>query len=298
MPALVDRPTSFPFPREALATRGIIWVVFIACCALPMAWMVWALCSSADAWRALHPFEWHMALLGRTLLYGLIVAVMSMVLAWPVAIVLGKGKGVAFGVLGFVLPVALLLPSIVYAYGWVQILWLANGYAQEHGWLPVGVKSLVPVPGTLADIARCVFTLGTWLWPIPAGIVGLSLRRLDSDMQQQAMLDGGYWRVVGRQMLGPILIAFTVVAILAMQEYAIYEPNGISVVATEVRTVFVTGQPGSMSNPISSVTTPQPADFPRSDQEHKKPGAAHGLEIWRRASKQESVGHAAEPCAP
>jgi ABC-type Fe3+ transport system permease subunit/DNA-binding beta-propeller fold protein YncE len=301
MAAFVDRPSSFPFPREAIVTRGIIWVVFVACCALPLAWMVWALCSSADAWRALHPFEWHMALLGRTLLYGLIVALVSMLFAWPVAMVLGKGRGVLFGFLAFVLPVALLVPSIVYTYGWVQLFWVINEILKSHGWVGPGFKWLVPVPGTVPDIGRCIWTLSTWLWPIPAGLIGLSLRRLDSDMQQQALLDGGYWRVVGRQLLAPALTGFTIVAILAMQEYAIYEPNGISVVATEVRTVFVTGEAGSMANPINSVVSTAPFGYPRTDQAHNAAAAlvtatplllVTGLLSWlvlRLARRQETT---------
>src|SRR5262245_64095394 len=38
---------------------------------------------------------------------------------------------------------------------------------------------------------------------------------------------------------------------LAMQEFAVYEPTGISVVATEVRMVFETGAYSSPDNPIT-----------------------------------------------
>jgi ABC-type Fe3+ transport system permease subunit len=96
-------------------------------------------------------------------------------------------------------------------------------------------------PGSVKDIARCVWSLGAWLWPIPAGVVGLSLRRLDSDLQQQAVLDGALGRTTFRQLAPAIAASFAMVLVLAMQEFAVYEPTGISVIAVEVRTVFDTG---------------------------------------------------------
>ena len=41
------------------------------------------------------------------------------------------------------------------------------------------------------------------------------------------------------------------VTVLATQEFAVYEPTGISVVATEVRMVFDTGAVSSADNPIA-----------------------------------------------
>jgi ABC-type Fe3+ transport system permease subunit len=42
-------------------------------------------------------------------------------------------------------------------------------------------------------------------------------------------------------MAGPMLAAGAIVLVMALQEFAVYEKSGISVVATEVRTVFETG---------------------------------------------------------
>jgi ABC-type Fe3+ transport system permease subunit/sugar lactone lactonase YvrE len=220
--------------------------------------MVWALITTPGAFSALCPLDFHLKLLGRTLLYNGAVAVLAMVLAVPVAIVLGLGRGWLAGGVAFLLPAALLVPSIVYAYGWMQVLRVASVY---------------PMPGTPGDVWRCVWTLATWLWPIPAGIVGLSLRRLDADLQQQALLDGAYWRVVGRQLLTPIVAALAVVTILAMQEFAVYEPTGISVVATEVRTVFETGQVGWTTSAISNVQSGQAFTLERTDQQRNAAAA-------------------------
>ncbi|HEY7119428.1 MAG TPA: 6-bladed beta-propeller [Tepidisphaeraceae bacterium] len=259
-----------------MIARAWIAAVFLVCCALPVAWMIWALVTTPSAWAALRPPVFHLKLLGRTLLYNSVVAFTATALAIPVAIVLGKGRGWVARGLTFVLPTALLLPSIVYAYGWMQVLRNTNEFLRDHGqWLlqRLGVESVYPMPGSVGDAWRCAWTLATWLWPIPAGVIGLSLRRLDADLQQQALLEGAYWRIVGRQLLAPALAALAVVAILAMQEFAVYEPTGISVVATEVRTVFETGEPGWRTGAISSVKTGQAFSLSPADQQ-KNAGAA------------------------
>ena len=215
-----------------------MWAVLGVCCALPVAWGLGALLVDGNGVGSLGGWAFQAKLLGRTIGYNALVAVIAVGLGLPVAAVIGRGRGVIAAVIVCVLPAALLLPSIVYAYGWMQVLRVTGAY---------------PVPGTWGDVLRCVWTLGTWLWPIPAAIVGLAWRRMDSDLQQQALMDGGYWRVVGRQLAGPMAAALGVALVLAMQEFAVYEPTGISVVATEVRTVFETGSPGLATGSIAAV---------------------------------------------
>src|SRR5438067_10036997 len=74
---------------------------------------------------------------------------------------------------------------------------------------------------------------------------------MDTQVQLQALLDGALWRVTLRELAGPLAAAAAVAAALAMQEFAVYEPTGISVVATEVRMVFETGAFSSADNPIT-----------------------------------------------
>jgi ABC-type Fe3+ transport system permease subunit len=87
-------------------------------------------------------------------------------------------------------------------------------------------------------------------------MIGLSLRRMDTAVQQQALLDGALRRVTFRQLLGPIVASLAIVTVLATQEFAVYEPTGISVVATEVRMVFDTGSVSSITN---SIMQPNPS---------------------------------------
>src|SRR5688500_2542038 len=117
----------------------------------------------ANAWGFV-PAPFYARLLTRTLAYSVAVAVLATLLALPAALALGRSRGRFAAALWFLLPAALLMPSITYAYGWSQFLRL------------LGARYDLAGP---ADVLRCVWTLATWLWPIPAGILGLALRRID-----------------------------------------------------------------------------------------------------------------------
>lgn len=104
---------------------------------------------------------------------------------------------------------------------------------------------------------RCIWSLATWLWPIPAAAIGIALRRMDIQLQQQALLDGVLWRVTLRELGGVAASAAMICTVLAVQEFAVYEPTGISVVATETRMVFETNAFSSKDNPITAAIAGQ-----------------------------------------
>ncbi|MCY2952391.1 MAG: hypothetical protein NTU53_10485 [Planctomycetota bacterium] len=222
-----------------LMAAAPLWAIVGVCCALPLGWMAWQVVSRPEVLAGVKwsGFQW--GLLGRTVLYNGAVAVVATGLGLPAAIVVGRGSGWASRIIVLVLPLALLVPSIVYTYGWMQVFRM------------MGVN-FDPAGG--ADVLRCVWVLAAWLWALPAAVVGMSLRLSDSQVQQQAMLDGALWRVTLRQMAGPIVASMAMVMVLAMQEFVVYERSGISVVATEIRTVFETGSVGLSSSAITGVT--------------------------------------------
>src|SRR5689334_17215190 len=158
--------------------------------------------------------SFRLSLLGRTLLYNGSVAVIATTMGLPAGYVLGRGRGPLARVLWVLLPAALLLPSLSYAYGWSQFVRISR-----HLVLPYGVTFR---PNGPADIFRCIWSLSAWLWAVPAGLIGLALRRLDSSVQQQAVLDGALRRVTFRQLLGPIIASLAIVTILATQEFSVY----------------------------------------------------------------------------
>jgi ABC-type Fe3+ transport system permease subunit len=237
--------TTKPFNRRTAGTLltalPAVLIIFI-CCGLPLLWMLVAVVLNPQVRGEVKLTDFRLMLLVRTLGYNGIASVIATAMGLPAGFVLGRGRGWFARILWVLLPAALLMPSLSYAYGWsqfVRIVW-------HHAIWPAG----------WFDIFRCIWSLAAWLWAVPAGLIGLALRRMDTNVQQQAMLDGALYRITFRQLLGPIIASLAVVTVLASQEFAVYEPTGISVVATELRMVFVTG---SMSSPDNSITAPMPA---------------------------------------
>ncbi|MEO6435406.1 MAG: hypothetical protein ABIP55_06545, partial [Tepidisphaeraceae bacterium] len=222
---------------SSIGAALILVVIVLLCCGLPLAWLLWQIVSNPGVLVEAVPDVFRLHLLGRTILYNSGVAVLAMAMGVPVGLVLGRGRGVVAKLLWIALPVSLLLPSLTYAYGWAQFFRLIGAHPDPAG------------PG---DVMRCIWSLATWLWPIPAAAVGIALRRLDVQLQLQALLDGALWRLTFRGVAGPLLASGAICAVLAMQEFAVYEPTGISVVATEVRMVFETGAFSSLDNPITA----------------------------------------------
>jgi iron(III) transport system permease protein len=216
---------------------AILFVIVGLSSGLPLAWMLWHLITRPEVWSEFHLTEFRLDLLGRTLGYNLAAAVIATLLALPAALVLGRGRGVIARLVWFMLPISLFVPSIVYSYGWSQFLRLLGR---------------TPDFQSAGDVMRCIWSLATWLSPLPAGLIGLALRNVDANLQQQATMDGALWRITLRQLAGPIAAAVLLCTVLAVQEFSVYEPTGISVIATEVRMVFDTGAVSSPDNPITA----------------------------------------------
>ena len=252
-----------------LSLSALARAILLIACGLPLAWLAWQIVGDPTVLRFLRPDRVRWDILGRTAGYAAIVALLATALAIPAGLAVGLGRGFFTRLLAFCLPVTLLIPSITYAYGWSQCLRLAaaplgallqplfSADSPTLRWLGVlllrgdGATRAVLMPAGTADVARCVWALATWLWPIPAGAIAITLRQADPSLGQQALLDGATGRLVGRQIVAPLLAAGLAVWALAAQEFAVYEPTGISVVATEVRQIFETGSFSSMYNPIT-----------------------------------------------
>jgi len=178
--------------------------------------------------------RWTLRLFLKTIFLGASAGGIATLLAIPPALLFGGRSRLSTWLLPL-LPFNVLLPSIVLSYGWGAVLSQLN---------------LFPFPQSAWDHVRCVWALSTWLWPIPCGVLALALRGTPRDLLDQARLDGAVGRIVARRLLAPLLGGFLLATMLAMQEFAVFEPTGISVLATEVRMVFETGAFSSPTNPI------------------------------------------------
>ena len=238
---------------SALLTGLPAVLIVSVCSGLPLLWMAGAIIfASPDVRAELHLTSFRLQLLLRTFAYNGLAALIATAMGLPAAFVLGRGRGLVGKLMWVVLPAALLMPSLSYAYGWSQAARLLRVFLTDHFGIELVQRfGLTFMPAGPADTFRCIWSLAGWLWAVPAGLIGLSLRRMDSSVQQQALLDGALLRVTLRQLLPAIVASIAVVTIVATQEFAVYEPTGISVVATEVRMVFDTGAVSSPDNPIA-----------------------------------------------
>ena len=238
-----------------LAASPAVFVVSIAS-VLPLGWMAMVILANPAVRREFHLDAFRMELLGRTVGFNAAAAVIATLMGLPAGFVLGRGRGLFAKLLWVILPAALLLPSLSYAYGWSQFVRILQPYLRAGDQTPLFGLFHLPIhlnfrPNGPADRFRCIWSLAAWLWAVPAALVGLSLRRLDTTLQQQALMDGALRRITFRQLLGPIIASICIVTVLATQEFAVYEPTGISVVATEVRMVFDTGSVSTADMPIT-----------------------------------------------
>lgn len=239
-------------------------IIVAICCILPLGWMTVVVLKNLSSIGEGHFSAFRMDLLARTLGYNGAAAIIATLMGLPAGLAMGRGRGLLPRLLWAIVPAALFMPSLAFAYSWSQFVRINA----EH-FRSIGISF---APGSVSDIFRCIWTLAAWLWAVPACIIGLSLRRMDWTVQQHAMMDGALWRVTLRQLLAPIIASLAAVTILATQEFAVYEPTGISVVATEVRMVFDTGAFSSASNPITG-TGFIGAGFTSPDQAHRAAAA-------------------------
>src|SRR5256714_6828046 len=217
--------------------------IVVICCGLPLLWLIVVILSNPSVWWDLHLSSFRLDLLARTLAYNFAAALLATAMGLPAGLVLGRGRGWVARAMWFIVPAALFMPSLAFAYGWAELVRSA-----DRIYRPLGIMFF---PGSPSDVLRCIWTLAAWLWAVPACVIGLSLRRMDTSVQQQAALEGALMRVTLRQLLAPLIVSLCTVTILATQEFSVYEPSGISVVATEVRMVFDTGAFSSIANPIA-----------------------------------------------
>jgi ABC-type Fe3+ transport system permease subunit len=130
--------TNLPEParqRElpALVTALPAIVIVFVCCGLPLIWMAGAVIFASPAVRAeLHVNSFRAELLARTLGYNGLAAVLATLMGLPAAFVLGRGRGIVAKLMWVVLPAALLMPSLSYAYGWSQAARLLRVFLQNH----------------------------------------------------------------------------------------------------------------------------------------------------------------------
>ena len=122
-------------------------------------------------------------------------------------------------VLTLILP--LMLPPMIYAFGW-QRLWPAYS---------PGFSGTLP-------LLRCVWIWSSWAWPIPAVIIGSGWSRIGRDAYESALLDASarsaFLRAALPALSRHVLVAALILFVLFLGEYSVPHANGLMVIATEL----------------------------------------------------------------
>jgi ABC-type Fe3+ transport system permease subunit len=155
-------------------------------------------------------------LLGRSLRLAAGGAALSVALSLPGAYVVGRlGRVSAKPMVGALLLAPLLLPPMVYAFGWQRL-----------------------TPQLLPDELRCVWVWASWCWPIPAMLIGTSWARWGRSAYEAAVLEGSsgraFFRVVLPLLVRPATLGGLIVLALLIGEYSVPHACNLVVAATSL----------------------------------------------------------------
>ena len=194
--------------------------VFALAVVYPFVAVVWTCLADgaapADGWGFT---ERQLSLSGTTLKLALPAAGLGLLLALPVAGALGAARRAARQWLLWGLVICpLLLPPTVLAFGWTRLV-------AGLGWTP---------PGELL----CVWSWASWLWPVPAVLLGTGWAAAGRAAYESALLDSGRWRAFATAALpalgGHLLAAAGIMLVLCCADYNVPHACNLQVYATEL----------------------------------------------------------------
>src|SRR4051794_39585574 len=109
-------------------------IIVATCCALPLAWNLIVITTNPTVWADINLSSFRLDLLARTLGYNFGAAIIATAMGLPAGLVLGRGRGWIARAMWFIVPAALFMPSLAFAYGWAELVRASN-------WLfrPVGL---------------------------------------------------------------------------------------------------------------------------------------------------------------
>jgi len=170
---------------------------------------------AAPAWSELRPGSRLTGIYFRTAGIAAGTALLATVLAMPVVFAAGHARGgLARRTLTSLTLVPLLAPPCVFAYAWMLV-------SSEQGW-PGRLLGILGFNAAAAGPVRAVIALATWLWPVPALLMGAAYRHGGEAAYRMARLDAGAWRAFVRAGLpavrGAVVAGMAVVFVLSLTE--------------------------------------------------------------------------------
>ena len=159
-------------------------------------------------------------LLADSLMLALGGAGVSLLLALPGAFVWGSARrGLVPGGVTLCLLLGCLISPMVHCFGWQQMFGLAGAGGR---WAP----------------AACAVVWGSWIWPVPAFIIGSGWRREGREAYEAALLlcspGRAFLRIAVPLLARYVLLSMLIVFVLLCGEYAVPHAWGLRVYATEL----------------------------------------------------------------
>ena len=215
--------------RGSIIAGVTLWAGVLIVCGLPLAWTAAGVLTRPAAWgQVADLYNW--TIHGRTLAYSLVAATAAVLVAVGPGVVLARGGLVAAGVLALAAAVVA-VPEAAWAYGF------AEAWRQAAG---------TPVPESWADVMRATLTTAAQVWPVPAAVLAVALRRMPGGVLDAAELDGARRRVVARLALPAVAAGWAGALLLAGRQVTAYDQSGIVTTGVLVREAYVTAVGGGL----------------------------------------------------
>ena len=196
-------------------------VAFVLVLVLPAIALIFQLAANwgvGSEWLWPSARQW--GLLLKTVVLGAMASASALLLSLPGAYVVGRiGKVANAPLLACLLILPLMLPPMVYAFGWERLL----GGQWSRQWSP---------------LARCVWVWASWAWPIPALILGAGWSRLGRDAYEAALLvtsaPSAFCRIVLPVLSRHVFISLLILFAVFCGEYSVPHSQGVFVIASDL----------------------------------------------------------------
>jgi iron(III) transport system permease protein len=218
-----------------LTVLGVAVAIFVICCLLPLAYLLYEFVLTADAsFSALRLDVRQRGLLYNTAVLGTSTAVAATAVGAPLGVVLARVPLRGKDLIRLALVAPVLLPPYVVALAWTYVGGTQGFLHALTGreWLPAWTYSLPAAVGVLSLV----------LYPLSMLATEVAIRRVDGRLEEAALMAAPpgrtWWRITLPLAAPSVAAASLVIFVLAISEFAVPGLLQVRVYTTEVFTAF------------------------------------------------------------
>jgi iron(III) transport system permease protein len=213
------------WPSSRTVVTGIAVVLFIACCVLPVAYLLTVPLSTGNvSYRALWLDARQQGLLWNTARLGVGTALLATVLGAPLGLALARIALRGKALLRIVLAAPVVLPPYVVALAWTYL------------------GRSIDLAEWTYSLPAAIVVLGLVFYPLSMLVTEVALRRIDGRLEEAAVLSAPPYLVLRRITLPlaapSVLAAALVIFVLSVSEFGVPGLLRVRIYTTEVFTAF------------------------------------------------------------